>query len=146
MTSGHHGYGQAEPEYPIDGPPQPPVETNAKATWSIVLAFLFAPAGAVFGHLALAELGRRDQRGRNRAVIGLALSYTVLAVAVGALVVVGRAACCPVGDDGRQLPDDAADAVGPAAPGDDDRAADADRQRRGPAPGCCSASTRSGPS
>jgi hypothetical protein len=99
MADGNHGNDPTGP-YPRGswppapygpgpaGPPPPPLpgaETNSWATWSIVMAFLFPPAGAVFGHWALAD--SRYRRGRNRAVIGLVLSYTFIIVAVGALVV-----------------------------------------------------------
>ncbi|OBK55648.1 hypothetical protein A5654_06230 [Mycolicibacterium fortuitum] len=79
------------------GPPsEPPVfrapppqarETNPLATLSIVFAFLFAPAGAVLGHVALSQIKRLHQQGRDRAVIGLALSYFILLLLVVALVV-----------------------------------------------------------
>lgn len=63
-------------------PPYPPSPTNPLATLSIVFAFLFAPAGAVLGHLALGQIARTGQRGRDRALIGLTLSYVLIAVAV----------------------------------------------------------------
>ncbi|STZ87735.1 lipoprotein lppR [Mycolicibacterium fortuitum] len=79
------------------GPPsEPPVfhapppqarETNPLATLSIVFAFLFAPAGAVLGHVALSQIKRLHQQGRDRAIIGLALSYFILLLLVVALVV-----------------------------------------------------------
>jgi hypothetical protein len=86
MSYGNHGSDPTGPYYPY-GPPPPFLlaDTNKWATWSIVMAFLFAPAGAVFGHWALADSYHR--RGRNRAVIGLVLSYTFIVVAVGAVVV-----------------------------------------------------------
>ncbi|MBS9535746.1 sensor domain-containing protein [Mycobacterium sp. M1] len=68
------------PSFPT---PRPPM--NTLATLSMVLAFIFAPVGAVLGHLGLAEIKRTGQAGRNRAVIGLAVSYTVIAVSVVAL-------------------------------------------------------------
>ncbi|OBG51336.1 hypothetical protein A5669_26210 [Mycolicibacterium fortuitum] len=57
------------------------------ATLSIVFAFLFAPAGAVLGHVALSQIKRLHQQGRDRAIIGLALSYFILLLLVVALVV-----------------------------------------------------------
>src|SRR5262245_15115417 len=78
----------------ISAPPTPPVrETNTFATLSLIFAFLFAPAGAVLGHLGLAQIRRTGQRGQERALIGLTLSYAFILVAVVALViwlVVGR--------------------------------------------------------
>ena len=52
-----------------------------------MFAFLFAPAGAVLGHLGLAQIRRTGQRGHDRAVIGLTLSYTFILIAVAALVI-----------------------------------------------------------
>ena len=82
------------PEPPvISAPPPPRQKTNTFATLSVVFAFLFAPAGAVLGHLGLAQIRRTGQRGRDRAVIGLTLSYAFILIAVAALViwtVVGR--------------------------------------------------------
>ena len=87
----------AEP-YPqplvISAPPMPPSQkTNTFATLSLIFAFLFTPAGAVLGHLGLAQIRRTGQRGKDRALIGLTLSYAFILVAVVALViwlVVGR--------------------------------------------------------
>jgi eukaryotic-like serine/threonine-protein kinase len=91
--TGRHGgdWFAAEP-YPqppvISAPPVPPRQkTNTFATLSVVFAFLFAPAGAVLGHLGLAQIRRTGQRGRDRAVIGLTLSYAFILVAVVALVI-----------------------------------------------------------
>ncbi|MEV0672085.1 sensor domain-containing protein [Mycobacterium sp. NPDC050441] len=71
----------------IQVPPPPSQETNQLATLSIVFAFLFAPAGAVLGHVALSQIKRLHQKGRDRAIIGLVLSYVVIVIAVAALVV-----------------------------------------------------------
>lgn len=68
-------------------PPPPQAETNTLATLSIVFAFIFAPAGAVLGHLALSEIKKRPQNGRSQAIVGLTLSYVIILVAVVALVV-----------------------------------------------------------
>ncbi|MEW2478454.1 sensor domain-containing protein [Mycobacterium sp. NPDC049093] len=57
------------------------------ATLSVVFAFLFAPVGAVLGHLGLSQIKRTGQRGRDRALVGLSLSYTLIVVAVAALVI-----------------------------------------------------------
>jgi eukaryotic-like serine/threonine-protein kinase len=103
------GYGGPTGQYDgdwfaADPYPQPPVisappparqKTNTFATLSVVFAFLFAPAGAVLGHLGLAQIRRTGQRGQDRALIGLTLSYAFILVAVVALVVwmvVGREA------------------------------------------------------
>src|SRR4029450_1381647 len=104
------GYGGPTGQYDgdwfaADPYPQPPVisapptpqsqKTNSFAPLSLVFAFLFAPAGVVLGHLGLAQIRRTGQRGRDRALIGLTLSYAFIVVAVVALViwlVVGREA------------------------------------------------------
>jgi Domain of unknown function (DUF4190) len=114
MTHGGYGGGQPDPfgPDPFGGPPStegytppltqgtppttgsvfpPPVahsgEVNTFATLSIVFAFVFAPAGAALGHVALAQIKRRRQRGRERAIVGLTLSYVIIVLALIALVV-----------------------------------------------------------
>jgi eukaryotic-like serine/threonine-protein kinase len=76
---------------PWPGPPsvspQPRQDANKLATLSVVFAFVFAPAGAILGHLGLAQLRRSGQRGRDRALVGLTLSYVFITVAVVALVI-----------------------------------------------------------
>ncbi len=78
----------------ISAPPPPPRQkANTFATLSVLFAFLFAPAGAVLGHLGLSQIRRTGQRGHDRALIGLTLSYAFIVIAVAALViwtVVGR--------------------------------------------------------
>lgn len=74
------------PGPPPAGPPRPG-ETNTLATLSVIFAFVFAPAGAVLGHLGLGQIARTGERGRDRALVGVALSYAVIVVAVVALVV-----------------------------------------------------------
>lgn len=71
-------------------PPVPPPDrrpVNALATWSVVFAFVFAPVGAILGHLGLAQIRRTGQRGRDRALVGTVLSYAVIVVVVGVSVV-----------------------------------------------------------
>jgi hypothetical protein len=67
--------------------PAPSGEVNTLATLSIVFAFVFAPVGAVLGHVALAQISRRGERGRDRALIGLTLSYAFILFGLVALVV-----------------------------------------------------------
>lgn len=62
-------------------------ETNTLATLSVVFAFVFAPVGAILGHLGLGQIKRTGQRGRERALIGITLSYVVILAAVIGLVV-----------------------------------------------------------
>lgn len=73
---------------PLGQAPQPwrSEEMNTLATLSVVFAFLLAPVGAVLGHFALADIRRRGDRGRNRALVGLTLSYAFTVIAVVALV------------------------------------------------------------
>jgi hypothetical protein len=69
------------PSGPSDG------EVNTLATLSIVFAFMFAPAGAALAHVALSQIKQRGQRGRERAIVGLTLSYVIIVLAVIALVI-----------------------------------------------------------
>lgn len=69
---------------PAPPPYRPPV--NTLATLSVVFAFLFAPAGALLGHLGLAQIRRTGERGRDRALAGLTLSYVFITATVIALV------------------------------------------------------------
>ncbi|POX91140.1 DUF4190 domain-containing protein [Mycobacterium kansasii] len=104
MTSGGYGGGSGDPfgagsfdagsfggEGPVPGAPEPrrrrQGEVNTLATLSIVFAFFFAPAGVVLGHVALARISRSGERGRDRALIGLTLSYAFILFAAVALVV-----------------------------------------------------------
>ena len=72
---------------PPPGPQRPAGEVNNLATLSVIFAFVFAPAGAVLGHIALTQIKRFGQRGRERALIGLTLSYVFIVLAVLALVI-----------------------------------------------------------
>lgn len=87
---GQPGAGYAGPGYPTGGfgaPPAPPQgEVNTLSTLSVVFAVLFAPVGAVLGHVALHQIRQRGERGRERAIIGLTLSYVIIVAAVIALV------------------------------------------------------------
>ena len=66
-------------------PPAPAQEVNELATLSVIVAFVFAPAGAVLGHLALSRIKRTGEPGRRRAIIGTTLSYLMTVLAVIAL-------------------------------------------------------------
>jgi eukaryotic-like serine/threonine-protein kinase len=70
---------------PPPGPPRD--EANALATLSVVFAFVFAPAGLILGHLGLAQIRRSGERGRDRALVGVTLSYVFITAAVVALIV-----------------------------------------------------------
>jgi hypothetical protein len=80
---------QANPyaQPPVIWAPPPAGPVNAFATLSVVFAFLFAPVGAVFGHLGLSQIRRTGERGRKRALIGLTLSYAFILIAVVVLVI-----------------------------------------------------------
>nr|WP_278184946.1 MULTISPECIES: sensor domain-containing protein [Mycobacterium] len=53
----------------------------------MVFAVVFAPVGAVLGHLALSEIKKRHQAGHTRALVGVTLSYVVIVLAVVSVVV-----------------------------------------------------------
>lgn len=74
-------YGGPPGGYPP--PPPPPLgPTNPLAVWSVVFAFVFAPLGAVLGHLALGQIRRGMQRGRDLALVGMTLSYTFIVLTI----------------------------------------------------------------
>jgi PknH-like extracellular domain/Domain of unknown function (DUF4190) len=77
------------PEPPvISAPPPPPrQQANTFATLSVVFAVVFAPVGVVLGHLGLSQIRRTGQRGHDRALIGLTLSYAFIVIALVAVVV-----------------------------------------------------------
>ncbi|KBZ60620.1 hypothetical protein K875_03567 [Mycobacterium [tuberculosis] TKK-01-0051] len=77
---------------PQQQPAQPPPvalrdEANVLATLSVVFAFVFAPAGLILGHWGLAQIRRTGQRGRDRALVGVTLSYVFITALVVALIV-----------------------------------------------------------
>lgn len=81
--------GGGPPPMFVAPPPPPPHggrEANTLATLSVVFAFLFAPAGAVLGHLGLRRIARTGERGRERALVGIALSYGIIVMSVVVLV------------------------------------------------------------
>jgi len=78
------GFAGGTTVFPQRGPES---EVNTLATLSIIFAVVFAPVGAVLGHVALSQIRQRHQRGRERAVIGVTISYIVIALTVLALVV-----------------------------------------------------------
>ena len=83
--------GSPGPPFAPQPPPAPPApprdEANVLATLSVVFAFVFAPAGAILGHLGLSQIRRTGERGRDRALVGVTLSYVFITAAVIALVV-----------------------------------------------------------
>jgi len=75
------------PPPPTPAPMRPRDEANVLATLSVVFAFVFAPVGAILGHLALSQIRHTGERGRDRALVGVTLSYVFITVAVVALIV-----------------------------------------------------------
>jgi len=56
--------------------------TNRMAVLSLVFAFVFAPLGAVFGHVAKRQISQRRESGDGLATTGLAVSYFVIGLGV----------------------------------------------------------------
>ncbi|MGV0160272.1 sensor domain-containing protein [Mycobacterium colombiense] len=79
--------GPPGPQQPPPPPAPPRDEANVLATLSVVFAFVFAPAGLILGHLALAQIRHSGERGRDRALVGVTLSYVFITAAVIALIV-----------------------------------------------------------
>lgn len=69
-------------------PPDPPQlrRVNTLAQLSLVFAFVFAPIGALLGHLGLAQIRRTGERGHDRALVAVTLSYVFITLAVVGLV------------------------------------------------------------
>lgn len=93
-------YGGYQPDHPghVPGYPgghpggspggyPPPARTNSMAIASMVCAFLFAPAGIVFGHISLSQIKRSGEQGRGLALAGLVLSYVFTVLTVVAVIV-----------------------------------------------------------
>jgi hypothetical protein len=66
----------------------PTRSTNAMAILALVLAFVFAPAAIVVGHVARSQIRRTGEAGEGLAMAGLIIGYLLTALAV-ALVVAG---------------------------------------------------------
>ncbi|MFG1929988.1 DUF4190 domain-containing protein [Mycobacterium sp. NPDC048908] len=77
----------ASPPDAQETPAAPQQETHTLATLSVVFAFVFAPAGLILGHLALSQIHQTGERGRDRALVGVTLSYVFITAAVVALLV-----------------------------------------------------------
>jgi len=70
-------YGQQPPYgqgygYPVAGPI---AQTNTMAILSLVMAFVFAPLGIVFGHIGKKQIRQSGEQGDGLATAGLILSY-----------------------------------------------------------------------
>jgi peptidyl-prolyl cis-trans isomerase B (cyclophilin B) len=72
-AGGHYGYPQPQP-------------TNTLAIVSLVCAFVFAPAGILFGHISLSQIKRTGEEGRGIAIAGLVISYLLTVLAALAIV------------------------------------------------------------
>jgi peptidyl-prolyl cis-trans isomerase B (cyclophilin B) len=68
--------------------PEPKKPTNGLAIASIICGVLFAPLGILFGHLSLWQIKRNGDDGRNLAVAGLIVGYSLTVVAVVSAVAV----------------------------------------------------------
>ena len=110
-------YGDPASE-PLDYPEPPEPAVNTFATLSLVFAFVFAPAGAILGHLGLAQIRRTGERGRDRALVGVSLSYALITLAVIALV--GWATLTAIGSNHTATPTTVTDTSPPptVAPAD----------------------------
>ncbi|MBN9606411.1 MAG: DUF4190 domain-containing protein [Actinomycetales bacterium] len=62
-----------QPGQPYPYVPQPPY--NVFAIISLVGAFLLSPVGIVFGHIALSQVKRTGERGREMALAGTIIGY-----------------------------------------------------------------------
>jgi peptidyl-prolyl cis-trans isomerase B (cyclophilin B) len=60
--------------------------TNSMAVASLICAFVMAPLGIVFGHVALSQIRRTGEEGRGFAIAGLAIGY--VATALGILFII----------------------------------------------------------
>ena len=79
--------GSGGPETALSRRHRPPEESNTVATLSVVFAFVFAPAGAILGHVALSQIAETGERGRDRALAGITLSYVFMTVVVVGMAV-----------------------------------------------------------
>jgi hypothetical protein len=59
-----------------------PARTNRFAIWGLVCAFLLAPLGLVLSIVGLVQAGRRQERGRVLAVLGILVALAILAFSV----------------------------------------------------------------
>ncbi|OYD67302.1 DUF4190 domain-containing protein [Rhodococcus sp. OK302] len=66
------GYGYPQQQYPQNWQPRP---TNTLAILALVFAFLLAPLGIVFGHIARSQIKKTGEQGDGLALAGLILGY-----------------------------------------------------------------------
>ena len=64
----------------------PSADYNTFAVLSPIFAVVVPPAGVVLGHLALPQIRRTGERGRNAAIVGLVIGYLMCLVLIAALI------------------------------------------------------------
>ena len=69
---------------PAGAPPS--ADYNTFAVLSPIFAVVVPPAGVVLGHLALPQIRRSGERGRNAAIAGLVIGYLMCLVLIAALI------------------------------------------------------------
>src|SRR5215207_10760714 len=69
---------------PYGAPPS--ADYNTFAVLSPIFAVVVPPAGVVLGHLALPQIRRSGERGRNAAIAGLVIGYLMCLLLIAALI------------------------------------------------------------
>lgn len=65
--------------------------TNVMAILSLVFAFVFAPLGIVFGHIAKRQIRRTGEQGSGLATAGLVLGYIFTIIMIAAWILLAIA-------------------------------------------------------
>lgn len=79
-------YTHPYPAYPVSGSVG---ATNVMAILALVFAFVLAPLGIIFGHVALSQLRTRGGEGHGLALAGVVLGYMFVAIWIIMLVMAG---------------------------------------------------------
>lgn len=66
----------------------PAASTNTMAIVALVGAFVFAPLGIVFGHIARGQINRTGEGGRGLATAGLIIGYIFTAIWILTVVLI----------------------------------------------------------
>lgn len=84
QQGGYQQPGYQQPGFQQPGFQQPyqPRSTNTMAILSLVFAFVFAPLGIVFGHIAKKQIRERGDEGEGLATAGLVIGYILTALGV----------------------------------------------------------------
>jgi peptidyl-prolyl cis-trans isomerase B (cyclophilin B) len=61
-------------------------KTNTMAILALVFAFVFAPVGAILGHVALGQIKKTGEDGRGLALAGVIIGWIGTAVAILAIL------------------------------------------------------------